>query len=167
MVNKSRRRDGTVTWNLGITRRACPEASKISAKDLRIKDLKGCLFMIRNIAAASPRYPQHNSGTVQSPRQSPFCRAMTVGPQHFSFTVAVLFTLNYIMGTGFLTIPWAFNQSGILLGYVSCIHFISPNLSSTPNSCSLSLCLSLSLSVSLSVSLSLCLSPSVGSLFLG
>lgn len=36
--------------------------------------------------------------------------------QHFTFTIAVLFTLNYIMGTGFLTIPWSFNQSGVILG---------------------------------------------------
>ena len=27
----------------------------------------------------------------------------------FSFVVAVAFTLNYIIGTGFLTLPWSFN----------------------------------------------------------
>lgn len=30
----------------------------------------------------------------------------------FSFMVGVAFSLNYIMGTGFLTLPWAFSQTG-------------------------------------------------------
>lgn len=34
----------------------------------------------------------------------------------FSFGVTVAFTLNYIIGTGFLTLPWGFNQTGNLLG---------------------------------------------------
>ena len=34
----------------------------------------------------------------------------------FSFGVTVAFTLNYIIGTGFLTLPWGFNQTGKLLG---------------------------------------------------
>lgn len=34
----------------------------------------------------------------------------------FSFGVTVAFTLNYIIGTGFLTLPWAFYQSGNILG---------------------------------------------------
>ena len=33
----------------------------------------------------------------------------------FSFMVAVAFSLNYIMGTGFLTLPWAFSQTGYAL----------------------------------------------------
>ena len=32
----------------------------------------------------------------------------------FSFGVTVAFTLNYIIGTGFLTLPWGFNQTGKL-----------------------------------------------------
>ncbi|CAM9246011.1 unnamed protein product, partial [Ectocarpus fasciculatus] len=35
-------------------------------------------------------------------------------PQGFSFSVAVAFSVNYIMGTGFLTLPWAFSQTGYL-----------------------------------------------------
>ena len=35
---------------------------------------------------------------------------------HFTFGVTVAFTLNYIIGTGFLTLPWAFQQTGCLLG---------------------------------------------------
>lgn len=34
----------------------------------------------------------------------------------FSFGVTVAFTLNYIIGTGFLTLAWGFNQTGKLLG---------------------------------------------------
>ena len=36
--------------------------------------------------------------------------------QHFTFGVTVAFTLNYIIGTGFLTLPWAFQQTGCLIG---------------------------------------------------
>lgn len=32
----------------------------------------------------------------------------------FSYIVAVAFSINYIMGTGFLTLPWAFAQTGYL-----------------------------------------------------
>ena len=35
--------------------------------------------------------------------------------RQFSFIVAVAFTVNYIVGTGFLTIPWAFSQAGCFL----------------------------------------------------
>jgi hypothetical protein len=34
----------------------------------------------------------------------------------FSFGVTVAFTLNYIIGTGFLTLPWGFTQTGNILG---------------------------------------------------
>ena len=34
---------------------------------------------------------------------------------HFSFAVAVAFAVNYNMGTGFLTLPWAFFQAGLIL----------------------------------------------------
>jgi amino acid permease len=37
-------------------------------------------------------------------------------PVYFSFWVAVAFTINYVIGSGFLTIPWAFNKAGVLLG---------------------------------------------------
>eukprot|EP01038_Epipyxis_sp_PR26KG_P008822 gene8822-11911_t len=35
---------------------------------------------------------------------------------NYGFWVAVSFTLNYIIGSGFLTLPWAFHKSGIFLG---------------------------------------------------
>jgi Transmembrane amino acid transporter protein len=41
---------------------------------------------------------------------------MEPSKQTFSFWVTVCFTLNYIIGTGFLTLPWAFQQTGYLLG---------------------------------------------------
>ena len=34
----------------------------------------------------------------------------------FSFGVTVAFTLNYIIGTGFLTLPWGFHETGAALG---------------------------------------------------
>ena len=36
----------------------------------------------------------------------------------FSFVVTMAFTLNYIIGSGFLTIPWAFAETGCLLGFI-------------------------------------------------
>ena len=36
----------------------------------------------------------------------------------FSFWVAVSFTVNYTMGTGFLTLPWAFYQAGYIMSIV-------------------------------------------------
>ena len=33
----------------------------------------------------------------------------------FTFWVAVCFTVNFMMGTGFLTLPWAFSKAGVLL----------------------------------------------------
>jgi amino acid permease len=36
--------------------------------------------------------------------------------QPLSFWVTVAFTVNYIIGSGFLTIPWGFTQAGSLLG---------------------------------------------------
>ncbi|KAJ1434039.1 transmembrane amino acid transporter protein-domain-containing protein [Ochromonadaceae sp. CCMP2298] len=37
-------------------------------------------------------------------------------PPQFSFWVGVAFTLNYVVGSGFLTLPWAFQKTGIVLG---------------------------------------------------
>ena len=38
--------------------------------------------------------------------------------QNFTFMVGVAFSVNYIMGTGFLTLPWAFSQTGYLSFFV-------------------------------------------------
>ena len=46
------------------------------------------------------------------------CRQMgTSGTEEprFTFWVAVCFTVNFMMGTGFLTLPWAFCKAGVLL----------------------------------------------------
>ena len=37
----------------------------------------------------------------------------------FTQPVAVAFTINYLIGTGFLTLPWAFGQGGILLSTIT------------------------------------------------
>lgn len=39
----------------------------------------------------------------------------------FTPFVAVCFTVNYLIGTGFLTLPWAFQQGGILLSTITMI----------------------------------------------
>jgi len=41
------------------------------------------------------------------------------GDHNFSFLTAVSFTLNYIIGTGFLTLPWAFYESGWAAGVIA------------------------------------------------
>eukprot|EP01031_Cornospumella_fuschlensis_P046428 gene46428-56858_t len=40
-----------------------------------------------------------------------------------SFWVTVAFTLNYSLGSGFLTLPWAFSLTGTLLGVVVLVVF--------------------------------------------
>jgi len=35
--------------------------------------------------------------------------------QGFSHFIAICFTVNYLIGTGFLTIPWAFERGGVIL----------------------------------------------------
>lgn len=49
------------------------------------------------------------------------------GAVQFGYLVAVAFTINYIVGTGFLTIPWAFAQAGCFLSVLvlSCIVYFS------------------------------------------
>lgn len=37
---------------------------------------------------------------------------------HFPYWITVAFTLNYIIGSGFLTLPWAFEEAGVLLGII-------------------------------------------------
>ncbi|KAG7362719.1 transmembrane amino acid transporter [Nitzschia inconspicua] len=66
----------------------------------------------------------NNNNTNSSPDMSaaaspywsvPFQNPTTAG---FSPFVAFCFTINYILGTGFLTIPWAFVQSGLVLSTI-------------------------------------------------
>jgi amino acid permease len=94
--------------------------------------------------AASPRWltfissPGYNYGTIRSSRRtnidnrastsgvdgygSPLMNdsdttattSVSVSESKFTPFVAFCFTLNYVIGTGFLTIPWAFVQSGIV-----------------------------------------------------
>jgi hypothetical protein len=42
-------------------------------------------------------------------------RGVPTAVHGFTFMVGVAFSLNYIMGTGFLTLPWAFSQTGYAL----------------------------------------------------
>jgi len=42
-------------------------------------------------------------------------------PEGFSPFVGFCFTINYILGTGFLTVPWAFTQGGLALSTVAII----------------------------------------------
>mmetsp|Transcript_60439 Transcript_60439/g.118974 ORF Transcript_60439/g.118974 Transcript_60439/m.118974 type:complete len:517 (+) Transcript_60439:45-1595(+) len=44
-------------------------------------------------------------------------------PPKFTFWVGVCFTLNYVVGSGFLTLPWAFEQTGAILGVLVLIVF--------------------------------------------
>jgi hypothetical protein len=52
------------------------------------------------------------------------------GNQQLSFMVIVAFTVNYVMGTGFLTIPWAFHKCGALLGTFVLFFMIGPSIMS-------------------------------------
>lgn len=51
---------------------------------------------------------------------SPYWGASTAAsqPEGFSPFVGFCFTINYILGTGFLTVPWAFTQGGMALSTV-------------------------------------------------
>ena len=64
-------------------------------------------------AAASPYW----AGPVQKAAASKE-GSSTAG---FSPLVAFCFTINYILGAGFLTIPWAFVQSGLVLSSIMLI----------------------------------------------
>lgn len=48
----------------------------------------------------------------------PIRKAAATKVEGFSPVVAFCFTINYILGAGFLTIPWAFVQSGLLLSSI-------------------------------------------------
>ena len=63
-------------------------------------------------AAASPYWnaPIQKANTAKSKSTSGFSPA-----------VAFCFTINYILGAGFLTIPWAFVQSGLVLSSIMLI----------------------------------------------
>lgn len=47
---------------------------------------------------------------------------------NLSFMVIVAFTVNYVMGTGFLTLPWAFHKCGIALGIAVLFLMVGPSL---------------------------------------
>ena len=54
-------------------------------------------------------------GLPQSVAASPQWAIPPKKPEGFSPFVAFCFTINYILGTGFLTIPWAYVQGGLAL----------------------------------------------------
>ncbi|VEU41171.1 unnamed protein product [Pseudo-nitzschia multistriata] len=66
-------------------------------------------------SASSGSYSAAASPYWTGPAQSAAKRGKSEG---FSPLVAFCFTINYILGAGFLTIPWAFVQSGLLLSSV-------------------------------------------------
>jgi len=45
------------------------------------------------------------------------------GAGGFSFFVAACFTVNYVVGTGFLALPWAFNEAGLVLSALVLVAF--------------------------------------------
>lgn len=57
-----------------------------------------------------------NTYSLEVDRHSPVAASGTGSPTTFTFFTACCFTLNYIIGTGFLTLPWAFYESGWLAG---------------------------------------------------
>lgn len=57
----------------------------------------------------------NNTNGMQSVAASPQWKPNKTKQKGFSPFVAFCFTINYILGTGFLTIPWAFIQGGLLL----------------------------------------------------
>lgn len=61
----------------------------------------------RGSAAASPYWRPPPSAETAEAGFSPF--------------VAFCFTINYILGTGFLTLPWAFVQGGVLLSTLTLV----------------------------------------------
>jgi hypothetical protein len=80
--------------------------------------------------AASPYWAVLPTALLKNPRRRQAAAAAAAGrsskdtdsddstEEGFSPWVAFCFTINYILGTGFLTIPWAFVQSGLVLSVV-------------------------------------------------
>lgn len=66
--------------------------------------------------------PADNSAVPSSPSvaASPYWGKSTQAskPEGFSPLVGFCFTINYILGTGFLTVPWAFAQGGLVLSAI-------------------------------------------------
>jgi amino acid permease len=50
----------------------------------------------------------------------------------FSFGVTFAFSINFAMGAGFLSLPWAFNQSGVILGALMMMVIAIPLAISVP-----------------------------------
>lgn len=95
---------------------SCMRGGGTSADDTRTKNSKNVIPPESPLVAASPHWSiTINQGTMSA-------TTTTDAQQHYvpTFTpfIAFCFTLNYVVGTGFLTIPWAFEQSGIVLSAV-------------------------------------------------
>ena len=63
--------------------------------------------------AASPHWLE------RSPHHSVKKKKKSNGEEGFSPFVAFCFTINYVLGTGFLTLPWAFVQGGLVLSAIA------------------------------------------------
>jgi hypothetical protein len=73
---------------------------------------------VDNDVEASGTYSAAASPYWNNPIQKAKAAKSTSG---FSPAVAFCFTINYILGAGFLTIPWAFAQSGLVLSSIMLI----------------------------------------------
>ena len=73
-----------------------------------------------NDVEASPSYSAAASPHWNGPIQKAAADAAK-SPAGFSPFVAFCFTINYILGAGFLTLPWAFVQSGLMLSSIMLI----------------------------------------------
>ena len=60
----------------------------------------------------------HHSNHISHPSFVAFLHSKIMSSKGFGLVIAVTFTLNYIIGTGFLTLPWAFYASGDMLATV-------------------------------------------------
>lgn len=74
--------------------------------------------IVAGLAICASYLPCFSLLTFPSLFLRPHRRRPVVTPYRFSPFVAMCFTVNYIMGTGFLTLPWAFNSAGIGLSLV-------------------------------------------------
>jgi amino acid permease len=85
---------------------------------MKQKDLSYSTLNTQDGTLSDDSSGRHNDveSVAASPHWSvPFQNPTTAG---FSPFVAFCFTINYILGTGFLTIPWAFVQSGLVLSTI-------------------------------------------------
>ncbi|KAL7525093.1 hypothetical protein ACHAWF_002682 [Thalassiosira exigua] len=65
--------------------------------------------------------PPPSPSIAASPHWGKSAAAERAGPEGFSPLVGFCFAINYILGTGFLTVPWAFVEGGLVLSTMSIV----------------------------------------------